>query len=372
MHGLGGVFLCLALATSHQEKEADLFFSGVPQPQPLPEATGSLGLEFVREYGDRDEGLVFGNIVALAVNESGMLAVVDRAGCMIWVVNTESDEWHSIGGCGSGPGEFRDPQEATFIGDTLLVWDWRQASMMKITTGGEEIERFHVNPFEMGAVSLSDLHVAKDGSVLAGMQLLPNRTGSEDRQLAEFEELGGRVIWKGLVAPPLARNTPRNMVRSVSLCVGTTKANEEVVLALNHWGPQAVLLRRSDHELLHSVRVPVDWARSQEHAFMPGHWGPMAPSPKLACGTRFAVIGYRVQTEGSDGETVVPSAAVVLVDLWEGSLTVLGGDDTPEPGSVLLMTPGAAVGDRFFFFTNTFFDYPVVREYRVIRNGARP
>ena len=60
------------------------------------------------------------------------------------------------------------------------------------------------------------------------------------------------------------------------------------------------------------------------------------------------------------------SAAMVLFDLWENTMTVLGGDDPPEPGSVLLMTPGAATGNQFFLFSNSFFDHPVVREYRVV------
>ena len=59
-------------------------------------------------------------------------------------------------------------------------------------------------------------------------------------------------------------------------------------------------------------------------------------------------------------------AAMVVLDLLEGSMTVLGGDEPPEPGSILFMTPGAATEDRFFFFTNSFFGYPVIREYRIV------
>jgi hypothetical protein len=36
------------------------------------------------------------------------------------------------------------------------------------------------------------------------------------------------------------------------------------------------------------------------------------------------------------------------------------------------VTPAAATGNRFFFFTNGVFDYPVVREYRMVRSGMEP
>lgn len=79
------------------------------------------------------------------------------------------------------------------------------------------------------------------------------------------------------------------------------------------------------------------------------------------------VSGYLDLGLGPTGEAVVSSAAMVVFDLRENSMTVLGGDEPPAPGSVLGMTPGAATGSRFFFYTNSFLDYPVVQEYRIVR-----
>ena len=113
--------------------------------------------------------------------------------------------------------------------------------------------------------------------------------------------------------------------------------------------------------------MPIHWAQASEHDQRPDYWGPMSPRPEAACGERYAVIGYRRQINVSRGVSEVLSAVMVVVDLQEGSMTVLGGDETPEPGSILFMTPGAATGDRYFFFTNSFFGYPLIREYRIIR-----
>jgi len=57
---------------------------------------------------------------------------------------------------------------------------------------------------------------------------------------------------------------------------------------------------------------------------------------------------------------------MVTIDLWEPSITILGEEVPPQPGSILLLTPGAAYGNRYFFFTNSFLGYPVVREYRLV------
>jgi len=360
-----GLIIGALFASAPQGPGADLFFSGVPEPEDLPPSSPALQLEFVREYGDRDEGLVFGNIVDLAVSESGTLAVLDQYGCQIWIIDEDTGESRTVGGCGDGPGEFRDPLVATFSGDTLLVWDYGRASMVKLDLEGEEIERSSLNPLEIDAGNILELHVGGDGSILAGLYLFPNGISREHRELAVFDHFGGAVERRGLVAPPLAQTTPRNMLRSVAFCVGTNNRREEVVLALNHWGPQAVLLRRTNLEVLRSVRIPLDWVRSEEHSLLPGHWGHMTPMPKVACGDRFAVAGYRDQGVGPDEELTVSSAALVLLDLWEDTMTVLGGDGPPDPGSVLFMTPGDAIGDRFFFMTNTFFDHPVIREYRI-------
>lgn len=367
-----GAAICVTLVAAHQPQDRNLYFSGVPEPAAWPTASGDLRLEMVQEFGDQESGLVFGDIVSMAISERGILAVIDRFGCRIWMVDTQAGTAATIGGCGGGPGEFREAVSATFIGDTLLVWDRGRTAMVRLTMDGEEIDRFRVSHFQLGAARLSDLSVGKDGSILAGLNLMPSTTVSEDRQIIVFDSFGGSAVRRGLVSPPIARRTPRNMVRTISLCASTVAGTGETVFALDTWGPQAVILSRTDLKPLSSLSVPVEWARAQEHDLRPGHWGPMSPTPTVICGDRMAVAAYRKQEGGADGVVRVTAAAIVIFDLKDKSVKVIGGDEPPNPGSVLFMTPGASIGNRYFFYTNSFFGYPTIREYRIVHSGSYP
>ncbi len=243
--------------------------------------------------------------------------------------------------------------------------------MVKLTLDGAEVGRFHFSLAEVGAQRISDLHVVRGGSIYLGLDLMPNSWGSGDLQMASFDQFGGTVSGRWLTSPPIARSTPRQILRYGSLCVGRTGKDADVVLAVNTWGPQVAILGTDDFEVHLNGRIPIHWARPKEHSERPGHWGPMNPVPRVTCGEDYAVVGYRRQFRALPGITEVLAAAMVVIDLQEGSITIFGGDEPPEPGSVLFMTPGAAIGDRFFFFTNSFFGHPVIREYRLVQTGDK-
>ena len=359
------ISLCWIITVSCSSEDAQFFFTDVPRPVTLPESTNHSLLTLVGEYGDRNQGLVFGRIRDVAVNEAGILAVVDRDGCQIWIVDTDTGNWKTLGGCGDGPGEFQRPKAAAFTGDTLVVYDEGRSALVKITLGGEEVSRFQVSLSELGALQISDLHVGARGLIVAGLDLFPNSEGADHLQIALFDGTTGTVDGRGLMAPPIARATREPMVRYGSLCGGTTNKHGEVVVAVDTWGPQLAVLRTSDLRPLLSVRIPVPWARADEYPGKPGFWAPIGPLPGVACGERFGVVGYRTERYVDGRLAEVLRAAMVVIDLDGKSTTVLGGDRPPDPGSMLLMTPAAATGNRFFFFTNSHFDYPVVREYRI-------
>jgi hypothetical protein len=372
MMGKMVIALCLAAVVGCQPepepKDSHLFFSDVPYPVTLPSSEHDTRLELVQEYGDSDEGLVFGYISELAVSETGTLAVMDQHDCRIWIVDRGTGEGKALGGCGDGPGEFRGATAMAFDHDTLMVFDAERMSMAKITLEGEELERVPLPVSELGALYISDLHIGKRGSLLVGLDLMPFSLASEGLQMASFNSFGGTVSGRGLGSPPLARTTIERAYSPSSFCVGTTEEAGDVVVALNTWGPQIAVLRMDDFEPLLSLRIPAEWAQAQERS-RPGYWSPMRVVPRGACGERFVVAGYRRQEYVSPTFSKVLSAIMVIIDLREQSMVVLGGDEPPEAGSILFMTPGAAIGDRFFFYTNSFFDYPVIREYRITRTG---
>jgi hypothetical protein len=172
-----------------------------------------------------------------------------------------------------------------------------------------------------------------------------------------------------LFVPPIAQRTPRPIERPGVVCAASSEESGDVIVAVNTWGPQVALLERRSLDPVLSARIPFEWARSREHSQRPGYWGPTWPLPRAACGEEYAIIGYRRQRYVTDGVWDVLAGGMVVVNLNEGTMTVLGGEEPPKPGSVTFLTPGAASGDRFFFYTNSHFDYPVVREYRLVTNG---
>jgi hypothetical protein len=362
--------MCWPLIVSCSHDDSHLFFADAPFPVLLPGSEQEVRLELLAEYGDQDHGLVFGHITDLAVSETGVLAVLDRIDCRVWILDTETRETRSLGGCGDGPGEFRIPRVAAFTGDTLVVFDSGRNSLQKITLEGDEIDRLPLPLATVGAFAVSDLYVGDGGSIVAGLDLLPPGLDSEHLQIAVFEGTGGAVIHRGLVAPPVARATRRSAVREGSLCGGVMKDGVEFLAAVNTWGPQLTVLRRSDFHSLLSARVPVLWAQAMEDPPGSGAWVNFGPVPGIACGERHIVVGYRSQSYEGGRVSEVLRSVLVAIDLEEGSLTIFGGDQPPEPGSILFMTPAAALEDRFFFFTNAFFGHPTVREYRIAPGGV--
>ena len=362
--------IILAAVLGCEPEDGQLFFEEVPYPTALPTSVRNVQLEFVREFGDREEGLVFGRIGDIAISEGGILAVVDQRNCGVWIVDSKTGNGSLVGKCGGGPGEFRMPNAVAFSDDTLLVWDQGHGSIIKLTLEGEEIDRFPINLFGLGAASASDLRIAHGGDIVMALHLLPPFDTSEHEQIIVLDSSGRAVTRRGVLSPHLAMVTPRNILRPISYCMAQTEEAGEIIVALNPWGPQLAMFRLNDFEPLLSFRVPVPWARAGEHSLRPGEWGPHSPLSQVECGDRYAVASYRRQRRLPEGGTEVLSAALVVVDLWEPSLTVVGGDAPPDPGSLLLMTPAAAIGDRFFFFSNSLLGYPKIREYRVIASGG--
>jgi len=354
-----------------EHHDEHLFFSDVPYPSSPSVAQSGVSLEFIREYGDRDQGLVFGHIVSMAANPAGVLAVYDRDDCRIWLVDTQGAQWKAVGRCGEGPGEFKSITAMTFSGDTLIVFDEGRQALVRLDSRGEELERMTPALAKWGALSISDLAVDGEGKVAAGLDLAPSEPTADYLQVAVFDPFGEGSAVRGLAAPPLARKTPRPIVRYSSLCSGVSPSGERVIVAANTWGPQAVVLRQRDLKALSSLRVPVAWALPNEHSLRPGYWGPMYPIPKTACGRELAVIGYRDQQYLEASRSwEVRAAAMIVLDL-DGNLVAAVVEDGPlSSRSVMFMTPGAATGERFFFFTNSFFDYPVVHEYRIVRTAG--
>lgn len=56
--------------------------------------------------------------------EDGHLVLVNRGSQELFVFGRDGEFVQSLGGRGEGPGEFVDPVELDFVGDSIVVWDW--------------------------------------------------------------------------------------------------------------------------------------------------------------------------------------------------------------------------------------------------------
>jgi hypothetical protein len=343
-----------------------LFFRDVPYPSQAERRIEQVHMELVAEYGDRDSGLVFGRILTLAVSGAGHLAVYDRDECRIWLVDRVRGGHEVLGGCGDGPGEFRYVTALAFSGDTILAFDTDRRALVRLRMDGTEISRTDLGLEKIGAKEIVSISPQFGMGMALGLKLYPNGMTQEDTQLVLSNSAGDSLNSRGLLAPPIARGTPRQIVRSVSSCTGDSEDTGHVWVVANHWGPQVVTLGMEDFEPLASVRMPVEWAVAHEHSLIEGHWGPMISEPGLACGSDLFLVTYRDQRKVS-GETVVSGAALFAMDYAGNILYEMRADHAPDAGSVLFLTPGAASGDRFFLFSNNFLEFPTIREYRVSR-----
>jgi len=346
------------------DPDRELWFSGVSPPSEPRVSPDPPEFEFVQEFGELDEGLAFGRIVGVAVSEAGVLAVVDAADCQIWWIDTATGAYRTSGGCGEGPGEFREPVSATFLGDTLVILHSEGSVLSWLGTDGSELARRGVSLGDIGATGINNLHSAPTGSLVMGLILLPAHMTTDHDQVAV---VGGRdleVKGRG-VGTPLIWDAPDvRSARGGLFCVGPDADEGMVVAAVSVWGPQLAAFEGADLRERWSTRVPISWARPVVGSTS-GRRSMISPRPGAACGAEHVVIGYRSQ-RSRDGVTEVLAAAMVVVNLADGSLAVLGGDEPPPEGSLLFMTPMAATGNRYFFVTNGFFGHPVVREYRLV------
>jgi hypothetical protein len=362
--------LAIVVITGCDPADAHLYHEAIPYPELPAEEIDAMSLEFVQEFGELEgDGLVFGHIADLAVSSDGILAVVDAIGCRVWLINTETAEGHAIGGCGQGPGEFGAPWLAAFVGDTLIVYDYDGHLLKRLTTGGHELGRAPLPLMSLGTYTLSALYQGTNGEVIGGLNLLPSGIMPQHHQIARFRVDSGTVSGMGLVVPPAAQITEGLSVRYSSLCVSERKDGLRTVVAVNPWAPQATMLEAEELEPILSVKLPVAWATARLNAT--GELERVGLGPAAACGGHHALIGYRRQRMGTGPVAEVLRATMVLVDLEGEEFSIIGDASPPEPGSVLFMTPSAAIGERFFLFTNAFFGHPVVREYRLVRRGGQ-
>lgn len=358
------IWLCVACADS----EGGVYFSDIGTPVVRePEQVDSLELGLVAEYGTADGPVSFSHIQAVAVHPvTRLLAVGERDGCRITLIDTGGGAFRHFGTCGGGPGEFREINHITFYGDTLVVFDRSQAVLVFMDLNGKELRRLRPEVLERHALELAGIGHFGGSLLLAGLGLQPVISGGTEREfLAVIDASTGETHRRWLADAPITRITRRPFLRGIKVCV-SREGPVPVVAAENIWSTQVVTFRGADLRREANFATRLDWRQPEEQGEGTGRWGPPLPLPGIACGRDHVLVAYREQTHTPDGP--LPTHAHLEVRRYDGTV-VLSRTQLPPPGGVVYGTPIAAAGDRFYFYSNNLSDFPVVREYQLRRRA---
>lgn len=78
--------------------------------------------------------------------EDGRLVVVNRGSQELFVFGRSGEFVRSLGGRGEGPGEFVDPVELGFVGDSIVVWDWGLGRLVLFGPDGSHERSVRLQP----------------------------------------------------------------------------------------------------------------------------------------------------------------------------------------------------------------------------------
>jgi hypothetical protein len=356
-------------ATAAREPVLDVALDGPPQldlyhpdegAQPMFGDPGPWTADLVFELGSIDGTEAFGQIVDVAVSADSLIAVADRFGCTVRVFHFPSgDEVSVLGGCGDGPGEFRQVVSIAFKADTLLVSDFRRARIVRMDprTGAELGATPPPVPSTEAATVVLD--AAADRILYVPAWL---RSARKELLLAQSDDGGERA---GLTDTQISlENRDQSLMRRGEACL---LGDDGLVLVANRWALQAIIL---DRDLMprFSHRDDRPWVGPREEGGR-GHWLPGFLTPEVACSESFGVVRYRVN-EITDDRAMRVERGLLLVVSDRGEILqreVVGATAWPHFAA---LTPVAGLGDVIFSYQNGFGPYPSVQGHRIILEGG--
>lgn len=78
--------------------------------------------------------------------EDGRLVVVNRGSRQLLMFDRDGEFLRSVGREGEGPGEFVDPVELGFVGDSIVVWDWGSGRLVLFGPDGSQGRSVRLQP----------------------------------------------------------------------------------------------------------------------------------------------------------------------------------------------------------------------------------
>lgn len=314
-------------------------------------------LRYVSEYGSGDGPIAFGLPIAATALSDGSLAVADLFECSVSIIARPAGELQSrIGGCGDGPGEFRQIRTITSVADSLVVYDQGTNAIVVLDLMGQEVRRIRSHPSETSVTAISHLEILDDSTFIVATEAVFDAAVLEmDRRTGEF----GRRLWE---APTIARRAgPSGFIRHLAACVGRT-GESAMVVGMNEWALEGVGRdAASGEERFHFLTWPLVPPRTNSN----GTWVPGLTSADVRCGSSGAL--FRVTTPGPPAELVgnVTSwrAGEVILEARDYDGELLMRRTLRDSSSLARASLGAFRGDTVFLLAQSIRPWPVVAEY---------
>lgn len=353
------LLLAVSLASGCSEGPSrDLLLPGLgPVSAEAPADDSTWVLRYVSEYGTGDGPVAFGFPIAATTLSDGSLTVADLFECSVSIIARPAGQLQGrIGGCGDGPGEFRQIRAITSVADSLVVYDQGTNSIVVLDLMGREVRRIRIHSLETSVTTISHLEILDDSTfIVATEEAFDAAVLEMDRRTGEF----GRRLWE---APTIARRPgPSGFIRRLAACVEAS-GESPVVVGMNEWVLEGVGLdAASGEERFHFLTWPLVPPRTNSN----GTWVPGLTSADVRCGSSGAL--FRVTTPGPPPELVgnvtVWRAGEVILEARSYDGELLMRKTLRDSSSLARGSLGAFRGDTVFLLAQNIRPWPVVAEY---------
>lgn len=314
--------------------------------------------------GAADGPLAMGAVSALAAR-SDLIAIADVQACEIVLYDLQRARLERrIGGCGSGPGEFRQIMGIAWWGDSLFVAQRPGNEISVVRRDGIEVRRIRPQ-LDRWAVAVHAVAVMDDTTLLLSIGRVPSVAvrDVEDSRVHSFLALVNSVT--GEVRRYFLQDTEevslRNnaqLIRHRIACLGQGSGRGRIA-AMNIWRFQGTI------EGFPGSNFPRVEFRREVPGYEPralGRGGMWRPSGYASIGCTDGGVVFKWVPERE--EIARGRRGYLEVRDYSGRV-LLERELEFSADSGLFGAIGAAHGDRLYLFANTIFEFPVVLEYRL-------
>lgn len=371
-----GIVLVFSLLSCRSKGDV-ASFPGVDAEQPVPapsdievNADSALQIRLLRLIGSDQGPNSFGAIGRGAVSQRGIIAITDIESCeVVFIAEASGAAVGRIGRCGVGPGEFRSLTSLQFVADTLVAWDAFQKQLIFILPPNRELYRIRVQRSGNTRNPINEVYVVDDSTLVATYAVFPRfgrDTSSPRMFLGVLDRRSGTTLSESLLPPYVGDANSSPVVNNVASCVHLG-SKPPVIVAMNQWSFQAVILSLPDLGVERSIRSDVPFVRPMPDPRVSSGRRPSSASFGAACTTDWVFLWHLGRSRGRDS-VPLPYARHEIRD-YDGRLYY--ASNTSVMDGLRLERVLAATPRKVWVRVKSARGYPLIAEFVVERSGYR-